>query len=627
MALGVLQSAARAHIALIAAREELRRRKRDACGSLLRCGLRVLQAREVMKGLECRAAAAILRRYVPICNAKEVLWHLKCEAAARKIHRVYLGMQGRKRVRRTIFERKLWASKELRVYVEVMRLRMQFAQHKKSEGFHLAGKALGACRSWNTLMGYTVRHKQTRGWKNEAPPPSTVGASRTPTGDRSLSPRRIAGFSELELRAREAADNERRARLAPPKKKSFAAAALLGDTSPRMSAMQVAAVLGPRFGGDTSPRRMSALQVANVLGPRLNVSNAGGNTAPSPRAGLLTPSKSAPNGLQGALSPQQSSGPGPRFSTFSGGSTPRGSGYLTPNSTTPRPSSRPTTPRQPTSRPTTPRLGNSHSASSITPTLKMAGDHPLQAQLQNWRFLAKQEAQAMYLRGALTSLHNSSAHNSSPQVSPDQIVQQAVEPVAEPVAEPVIESFAPMASPRKLEASVEEKLTSMVSSRPAEISELPMPISADNAFARSLSPEVGPRGRWQILKQFALNCEPLASLELPTTPRTPAENAPAEIQPPRRISSLPPVPPLNLKGSGRPVDSLSHPPQPRPSPKTSAPSSAPSSARRAGAERAPVGAAKARGVAGGQPPSKVSGVVMQQPATPGSRSATPGRWR
>lgn len=631
-ALGVLQAAARTHIAVAGARLELLRRKRDACCSMLRCGLRVLQARECLKELECFASAATLRRYVPIWNAKETLWRLKADAAARTVHRVYLGMLGRKRVRRTIFERKLWASKELRVYVEVMRLRMLFAQHKKSEGFHLAGKALAASRSWNTLMGYTARHKQAR--RPLTPPPGTAPhALRTPfLRDGSPSPLRIPGFSELELRAREAAENERRLREAPPKRKSVAAAALLGEASPRMSAMPGAAGLGPRKNGEASPR--FAMPAGPVLGPRMNGTN--GESSPSakagapvlgprvngtasmasPRTGFLTQSKSAPNGLPAALSPHAASGPGPRFSILSGVSS--GSACQTPHSKT----SRPTTPRKPASRSNTPRLGSSSSANSVHPPLKMAGDHPLQAQLQNWVLLARQEAHGMYSRGELCPQHKPAASASTPEASHEQL----------PAAEPVVDSEHEL---EKLQAqAIEEKLTAQVSPVPAD-TEFSLTASADHG--RSLSPDVGPRGRWQILKQFALNRAPLVPLELPATPRTepdeattPTELPSARAPPTRRISSLPPVPPLNFKAC-RPTESPSDKLKPRPSPKTSAPSSAPSSARRPGADRAPVVAAKARGVAagvaGGRPPAKESGAGVQPPAAPGSRNATPARWR
>jgi len=125
--------------------------------------------RQQQEALDCIFRASIVHA------ARRTVMLQRALGAASTIQRIFRGYIARLEAERVAKMQRDMAAHEIRVYLEVMRRRMWFAENKQSEGYQLAGKAYGVTRSWNALMEFTGRFHQPR----RATPPPAGSRSRS----------------------------------------------------------------------------------------------------------------------------------------------------------------------------------------------------------------------------------------------------------------------------------------------------------------------------------------------------------------------------------------------------------------------------------------------------------------
>eukprot|EP00930_Biecheleria_cincta_P047864 TRINITY_DN33259_c0_g1_i1.p1 TRINITY_DN33259_c0_g1~~TRINITY_DN33259_c0_g1_i1.p1 ORF type:complete len:818 (+),score=99.61 TRINITY_DN33259_c0_g1_i1:24-2477(+) len=131
--------------------------------------LRRYQARQEF--MQCWKSVSLreLHALSAVLHAKQTLSQLQAEQSARTIQRAFRGMLGRREAQDRLSEKRAQASREVKAYLEALRSRLRFAEFRRSEGYHRAGRALWQTKSMNGLMSFGSRYNQLR---PKTPPPT-----------------------------------------------------------------------------------------------------------------------------------------------------------------------------------------------------------------------------------------------------------------------------------------------------------------------------------------------------------------------------------------------------------------------------------------------------------------------
>lgn len=388
-----------------------------------------------------RRGVDLLKRSARVHLARMTLEWARVHWAARTIQRYHRGAVARSCTQRLLMSLRVEASRELRVYLEAMRCRLQFAEHKKSEGLSMSAKALTVSRSWNYLMGFAGRYHQSR---HPTPPSTRRAASGGDPAEASVDHVTQLDQKELMLLIQQlGADGKQGIPLAPAIKaplppSAHLSFALSSPQRPGSSGRSGAAATGTtarQTASATSPRRRIKQTISATHGAGASMQAATSSTASPPRGTLSSPRSRTP-AVQDIVTPRSP----PGHALLSGTrSSSNGHGALAARRAAP-------TQRLSCSGAATPRSdatfssGRRSQATSRGRISCQRNEGDQNFNIQRWMERARQEAQKMYLSGALKPLQGSAA-SAQPEGEPQPSVTQPatsedVEAAATVIADP-----------------------------------------------------------------------------------------------------------------------------------------------------------------------------------------------
>jgi len=363
-----------------------------------------------------RRQADILKRAVRVHLARMTLERERLHWAARTIQRYRRGVVAWRGTQRLLRSLRIEASRELRVYLEAMRCRLQFAEHKKSEGLSMSAKALTVSRSWNYLMGFTGRYYQSR----HPTPPSTRRAASggdltEASADRLVQPDQ----KELILLIqRLSADAKQGLPLAPAIKAAVPPSAHLNlalsnpsrpGSSGRSGSAATQGTATRQTASTSSQRRCIKQTIVATQGAGSSVQAATSSTASPSRGSLNSP-----------RTPRTHDAPTPRSLTghpllSSTRSSSHSGGALAARLAAPPQSQRLSSSGAATPRSDANSSGRRSQATSRGRISRQRNEGDHNFNVQRWMERARQEAQKMYLSGALKHLPQGSVGSAQPE--------------------------------------------------------------------------------------------------------------------------------------------------------------------------------------------------------------------